>query len=60
MFYEMGMAHVLGKPVVLVSQNARDIPFDIRSIRHILYEYTPRGMTSFKETLKEALRASIE
>ena len=59
-FYEMGMAHVLGKPVVLVSRNARDIPFDIRSIRHILYEYTPRGMKKFKETLKEALRASIE
>lgn len=59
-FYEMGMAHVLGKPVVLVSQNARDIPFDISSIRHIPYKYTARGMKSFKETLKEALRASIE
>jgi hypothetical protein len=59
-FYEMGMAHVLGKPVVLVSQNARDIPFDIRSIRHILYKYTPRRMKSFRETLKEALRASTE
>ena len=59
-FYEMGIAHVLGKPVVLVSQNERDIPFDIRSIRYILYEYTPRGMKTFEGMLKAALRASIE
>ena len=35
-------------------------PFDIRSIRHILYEYTPRGMKEFEEMLKVALLASIE
>ena len=56
----MGMSHVLGTPVVLVSQDKRDIPFDIRSIRYILYEYTPRGMKKFEEELKEALLASIE
>jgi hypothetical protein len=59
-FYEMGMAHVLGKRVVLVSQNARDIPFDVGSIRYIPYEYTPRGMRMFEEKLKVTLLASIE
>jgi hypothetical protein len=59
-FYEMGVAHVLGKPVILTSQNKRDIPFDIGSIRYILYEYTPRGMKKFQEKFKAALLASNE
>jgi hypothetical protein len=46
--------------MLIVSQNRRDIPFDIRSIRYILYEYTPHGMKKFEERLKAALVASIE
>jgi hypothetical protein len=59
-FYEMGLAHVLGKPVVLLSQHKSDIPFDIGSIRYIPYEYTPHGMKEFEETLRQAIVASIE
>jgi len=58
-FYEMGMAHVLGKPVVLVSQNKADIPFDIGSIRYIPYEYTARGMKEFEEALSQAITVSL-
>jgi hypothetical protein len=58
-FYEMGMAHVLGKRVVLVSQNKDDIPFDIGSIRYIPYEYTARGMKEFEEALSQAITVSL-
>lgn len=37
-FYELGLAHALEKPVVLVSSNEDDVPFDLRHIRVILYD----------------------
>lgn len=37
-FYELGLAHALKKPVVLVSSNEDDVPFDIRHIRVIYYD----------------------
>jgi len=36
-FYELGLAHALAKPVILISPEQEDIPFDIQSIRHIRY-----------------------
>lgn len=36
-FYELGLAHALEKPVVLVSSNEKDVPFDVQHIRVIYY-----------------------
>ena len=36
-FYELGLAHALEKPVVLVSSNEADVPFDLQHIRVIYY-----------------------
>lgn len=37
-FYELGLAHALQKPVVLVSSNEDDVPFDLQHIRVIYYD----------------------
>jgi hypothetical protein len=37
-FYELGLAHALKKPVVLISSNQEDVPFDIRHVRVIYYD----------------------
>lgn len=37
-FYELGLAHALHKPVVLVSSNGDDVPFDLKHIRVIYYD----------------------
>ncbi len=37
-FYELGLAHALEKPVVLVSSNQDDVPFDLQHIRVIYYD----------------------
>lgn len=37
-FYELGIAHALRKPVVLISSNEDDVPFDVRHIRVIYYD----------------------
>jgi hypothetical protein len=36
-FYELGLAHALNKPVVLISSNESDVPFDLQHIRVIYY-----------------------
>ena len=37
-FYELGLAHALNKPVVLISSNELDVPFDLQHIRVIYYD----------------------
>lgn len=59
-FYEIGVAHTLGKPVVLVTQDSKDVPFDLQAIRYIPYEFTPRGMTQFEERLEATLKAELQ
>jgi hypothetical protein len=39
-FYELGLAHALKKPVVLVSKSEEDVPFDLHHIRVIYYDVT--------------------
>jgi hypothetical protein len=58
-FYEMGMAHVLGKPVILLTQEPNDIPFDLQHIRFIQYKYTPPGMRDLEATLLETIRSVL-
>jgi hypothetical protein len=60
-FYEIGLAHTIGKPTILLTQKSEDVPFDLRHWRHIAYQLTPRGMkefeTKFKETVQTVLSA---
>lgn len=58
-FYEMGIAHTLGKPVILLTQVGDDVPFDLRHVRYILYEYTPPGMHAFETMLSKAVTETI-
>lgn len=39
-FYELGLAHALQKPVVLISASEVDVPFDLHHIRVIYYDVT--------------------
>ena len=42
-FYELGLAHALGKPVVLVSETMGDVQFDLQQLRVILYNKDDPG-----------------
>ena len=37
-FYETGYAHCLGKPAILLTRDANDIPFDLKHYFHIIYQ----------------------
>ena len=54
-FYELGMAHTLGKRVLLITQSEDDVPFDLRHLRYIKYEFTPPGMKEFENKLEKAI-----
>jgi hypothetical protein len=58
-FYEIGVAHTLGRPVVLITQHSRDVPFDLQAIRYIQYDYTPPGMEEFEKRLTATLRSEL-
>ena len=58
-FYEIGLAHTVGKSVILITQNIEDVPFDLRHIRYIPYEYTPHGMKKFEVDLANTIRTEL-
>lgn len=50
-FYEMGMAHVVGKPVILIAQTIEHVPFDLRGVRVIIYDDGPAGYDYLASTI---------
>jgi hypothetical protein len=54
-FYEIGIAHTVGKQVVLITRSEEDIPSDIKHYDFIPYIYDPEGI----QTLVEKLRTFI-
>jgi len=36
--YEVGLAHAIGKPIILLTRSEDDVPFDLRSLRYIYYD----------------------
>jgi hypothetical protein len=54
--YEIGMAHTVGKPVLILTQNIDDVPFDLKQYRCIVYQYTPPGCRHLEEKVVGTLR----
>lgn len=54
--YELGMAHTLGKPVLLLSQSQDDIPFDIGYLRFVLY--SPDDLERLQLEIVKSVRAA--
>ncbi|MFO1448263.1 MAG: hypothetical protein U1F61_08920 [Opitutaceae bacterium] len=54
-FYELGIAHAVGKPVVLLTQESSDVPFDIRHLRLIRYKATAAGFQRLESALQKTL-----
>ena len=55
-FYETGVAHTVGKDVILITQSMDDVPFDLRHLRCIVYDYTPRGAQLLESNLQATIR----
>ena len=58
-FYEIGLAHVVGKRIILITQNREDVPFDLRHMRYIYYRATARGMKALELSLMKTLKSEL-
>jgi len=58
-FYEIGIAHTLGREVILITRNAEDIPFDLRHLRYVQYLNNAEGRRALSETLEKRLTSLI-
>jgi anti-anti-sigma factor len=56
-FYETGYAHALNKTVILLTQDAEDIPFDLKHYPHIVYG---GKITLLKSQLQARVRWCID
>jgi hypothetical protein len=59
-FYELGLAHALSKDVILITQSMEFVPFDLKAIRCIVYDFTPRGTQTLEKKLAEMIGALMK
>jgi hypothetical protein len=58
-FYEAGIAHTLGREVILITQNEHDVPFDLRYLRYIRYLNNTEGRGALTEALQARMQTII-
>jgi hypothetical protein len=63
-FYELGLAHALAKPAILITQSMDDVPFDLRALRVIEYDKNAPDWgnilkTKIENSIRETLAAPL-
>lgn len=58
-FYEAGIAHAIGKEVILITQSHDDIPFDLRHLRYIYYLSNNEGCQQLAQRVSERIRSIL-
>lgn len=56
-FYEAGIAHAIGKEVILITQSPDDIPFDLRHLRYIRYLPNNEGCQQLSIAVKARINS---
>lgn len=59
-FYEAGIAHALGRNVILITQSKSDIPFDLRHLRYVLYKNHTEGRKQLVRALKLRIQTILD
>ena len=58
-FYEAGIAHTLGREVILITQSEHDIPFDLRHLRYIRYLNNGEGRFALTQSLQARMQTLL-
>jgi hypothetical protein len=53
--YELGLAHAVGQPVIIITNNSNDVPFDYQHFRYHRYSRSLVGMKLLAQTIENAL-----
>jgi hypothetical protein len=56
-FYELGLAHALAKPAILVTDSIESVPFDLRALRVIEYD---KNEPNWGDVLKDKITIAIQ
>lgn len=59
-YYELGLAHAFGKPVILLAQDIDDVPFDLQSYRILTYATHFSRMNEARNELHELAKGVLE
>ena len=57
--YEVGLAHQMGKSVVLLAEDPEKAPFDLRHMRMIPYKRKADGLAQLREELEKSLHDTL-
>lgn len=58
-FYEIGIAHTLGRETILITQSEADIPFDLRHLRFVTYLNNGEGLRALSSSILQRLNSLI-
>ncbi|HAS6194976.1 TPA: hypothetical protein I7169_22275 [Vibrio vulnificus] len=59
-YYELGLAHALKKPAILIASNIDDVPFDLRPLRVLVYDKNdPDWGMQLKENISNAIKETL-
>ena len=58
-FYELGYAHGVRKPAILIAERTTKLPFDVSPFRTLFYDNTIAGKPRLEKGLAEAIRAVL-
>jgi hypothetical protein len=58
-FYELGYAHALAKPTILLAQRGNQLPFDVSGYRVLFYDNTIAGKSQVEDGLTKHLTAIL-
>lgn len=59
-YYELGIAHAMGKRVILLTQSIEELPFDLRSYRVVAYDSHFSKMNQAKKELYQLALEALE
>jgi hypothetical protein len=58
-FYELGYAHGVNKPAILVAERSTKLPFDVSPFRTLFYDNTIAGKPRLEKGLREAIQSVL-
>ena len=59
--YEIGLAHALGKPIIMLTRNEDDVPFDLKALRYRFYDTNdPFWGENLRRSLVDMLHAALD
>lgn len=59
-YYEAGIAHTLGRPVIPITQDINLLPFDLKHRRALQYSQTPDGLVQLRAEILARIQRLME